>query len=111
ATPVEGLYTSDCVVTSAAEKMHLAAMADAVDMETFHITAATAQEGVPAVAIRVISDAADQDLPLDFNQAIGPDGTIRWRPALMQVASSPAAWPRMVKFGLESARAARGLAL
>ena len=110
ATPVDFFYTSDAIVNSVAEKARLGRVADAVEMETFQIMAKARQLGVPAVAVRAVSDTSDQNLPLDFNRAIDEDGSIDWLPALSQVAASPGCLPQLMRFGLESSRAARKLA-
>ncbi|HYR41637.1 MAG TPA: hypothetical protein VER98_01330, partial [Terriglobia bacterium] len=62
------------------------------------------------VAVRAISDPVDQNLPLDFNRAIGEDGEIAWLPALSQIVAAPARLSQLIRFGLESSRAARNLA-
>jgi adenosylhomocysteine nucleosidase len=110
ATPVDFFCTADTVVNSPSEKSRLGQMADAVDMESYPIMAQGYQHHIPVVAIRAVSDTADQSLPLDFNRAIDENGKIDWLPALSQVATSPGALPRLMRFGLESSRAARKLA-
>jgi adenosylhomocysteine nucleosidase len=107
---VESFYTADNVVNTASEKARLGQKSDAVDMESYAILAEANRRGIPAVAIRAISDTADQNLPLDFNRIINEDGELKWLPALSQVAASPASLPRLVRFGFESSRAARKLA-
>jgi hypothetical protein len=111
AKPVGFFHTADSVVNSISEKSRLGEIADAVDMESYPIMAAAQRQGIPAVAIRAISDTADQNLPLDFNRAIDENGKIDWFPALSQVAASPRSLPQLMRFGLESSRAARKLAL
>jgi hypothetical protein len=110
ATPVDFFYTAGTVISSVSEKLRLGQIADAVDMESYPIMAQAQQHGIPAVAIRAISDTADQNLPLDFNRAIDEDGKIDWLPALSQVAASPGCLPQLMRFGLDSSRAARKLA-
>ncbi len=58
AKPVERFLTSDHVVGGAAEKQQLGASADAVDMESLWVLSAAAHHGVPACAVRAISDAS-----------------------------------------------------
>ena len=110
ATRVDSFLTADAVVTSASDKLRLAATADAVEMESFHLMAEARRYGVPAVAVRSISDGVDQDLPLDFNRTINEDGRFAWVSALSQVLSAPARLLQLVRFGLETSRAARSLA-
>lgn len=110
ATPVDFFYTSGTVVSSASQKLSLGETADAVDMESFYVMSEARQHGVPAVAVRAISDPVDQNLPLDFNRAIGKDGEVGWLPALSQIAAAPGRLPQLMRFGLESSRAARRLA-
>jgi adenosylhomocysteine nucleosidase len=109
ATPSSVLCTTNTVVTSASEKSRLGKIADAVDMESFQVMTETRKYGVPAVAIRAISDTADHNLPLDFNRVIDGAGNIGWLPVLSQVAASPRCLPQLVRFGLESSKAARKL--
>jgi adenosylhomocysteine nucleosidase len=110
ATPVDFFYTSDNVVTAASEKLRLGETADAVDMESFQVMEQARQHGVPALAVRAVSDAADRDLPYDFNRAIDEDGHISRLPILSQIAAAPWRLPQMMRFGLESSKASRNLA-
>ena len=110
ATPVDFFYTSGAVVSSASQKLSLGETADAVDMESFYVMSEARRHGVPAVAVRAISDPVDRNLPLDFNRAVGEDGKIGWLPALSQIVAAPGRLPQLVRFGFESSRAARKLA-
>ena len=110
ATRVDSFLTADAVVTSASDKLRLGGTADAVEMESFHLMAEARRYGVPAVAVRAISDGVDQDLPLDFNRTINEDGRFAWLPALSQVLSAPARLLPLVRFGFETSKAARSLA-
>jgi adenosylhomocysteine nucleosidase len=110
ATPVEYFYTADTVANSVSEKVRLGETADAIEMESFQILAEAHRHGVPAVAIRAVSDSVDRDMPLDFNRAIGKNGEIGMLRALQQVVAAPSRLPQLVRFGFESARAARKLA-
>ena len=100
------------VVTTATGKRGLRQQtgADAVEMESGVIRAICGKHNVPSATVRVISDTANEDLPLDFNRAIGKDGEVGWLPALSQIAAAPGRLPQLMRFGLESSRAARGLA-
>ena len=99
------------MVLRADEKAALGREADAVDMESFVVIDEAISRGIPAIAIRVIADAADEDLPLDFTWALRRDGTISlWR-AIGQAMSRPARWPRIVRAGLSYGRALEELAI
>src|SRR4029077_2265697 len=56
--------TSDSVIRSAEEKAKLAPFADAVDMESFTTLSAAGQHKISAIAIRVISDTSNRDIPI-----------------------------------------------
>src|SRR5262249_33104000 len=75
--------TAGRIVTEAREKLALGAhyVAAAVDMETFEALSVCARLGLPAAALRVISDEAGRDIP-DFNQVYNANGRINaWRKA------------------------------
>jgi hypothetical protein len=62
------------------------------------------------VAIRAVGDAADEDLPFDFNEAIADDGALRKIVLLRQVLASPSRWPMLARFAAAQQRALTGLA-
>ena len=62
--------------------------ASVVDMETYAIMAAALTVGVPAVALRVVADAVDRELP-DFNRALNDAGGLDGCKALKVVLGSP----------------------
>jgi nucleoside phosphorylase len=85
--------TTSRVVTEAKEKIALGASygAAAVDMETFQALSVCAQSGLPAAALRVISDEAGRDIP-DFNRVYDASGRINsWRMASAMMARPAAA--------------------
>src|SRR5262249_1360716 len=63
-------YTARSVVTASSEKRRLGRIADAIDMETFDIMNEAHSAGIPAVAIRAVSDPAENDLPVNFQRVI-----------------------------------------
>lgn len=82
------------IVTEAREKLALGAHygAAAVDMETYEALSACARLGLPAAALRVISDEAGRDIP-DFNRIYNADGRINgWRTAGAMIARPFAAF-------------------
>ncbi|MBI3681755.1 MAG: hypothetical protein HY235_15345 [Acidobacteria bacterium] len=67
----------DRVATSAEEKRRLFdSGACAVEMEAAGVAGAASQAGVPFYCIRVVSDPADESLPLDFNACRTPEGRL-----------------------------------
>ena len=86
---VKHFYSSDHVVMRAEEKRTLGLRADAVDMESAVVLSETAAFGAKGIAIRVISDAADEDLPLDFDRVTTDSGDVSMKRVLGQVAQNP----------------------
>jgi adenosylhomocysteine nucleosidase len=110
ATPVDAFRSVDAILTSSPAKQRLSSCADAVDIESFDVIQHAEQCGVPAVAIRAISDSVEKDVPLDFNKTMDARGGISWSSAIMQLAKAPQRLPELVQFGRDSLRAARNLA-
>ncbi|MBM3882883.1 MAG: hypothetical protein FJ387_24700 [Verrucomicrobia bacterium] len=105
-------HCADRVCIRAAEKAALwrATGADAVEMESAAIRECCGRLGVPSATVRVISDAAGEDLPLDFNRLL----TRRLRVSPVRLAWAlvrrPAAVPGLMVFGRQLRVAAVGLA-
>jgi nucleoside phosphorylase len=105
-------HTTNAVLTTPEEKARLWRLtgADAVDMESEIVSARCRAGGLPCVNLRVISDAADEGLPLDFNQLFGTDYRIDYAKLLPALAKSPAKLVRLLVFWRQAAAASRGLA-
>lgn len=110
ATVVDRFYTAARVITTSGEKQVLSEMAEAVDMESFEVLHGAASSGIPAVAIRAISDAAGEDMPLDLNRVFGHNGGVSVPRVLGQVTLHPGAVPGLVKLGQQAKRATEALA-
>ena len=52
--------------------------------------------------MRAISDAADEDLPINFNLTISSDKQISIPRVLVQLAKNPLALPALIRFGQQS---------
>jgi adenosylhomocysteine nucleosidase len=96
-------------VTRAEQKRQLGAHAEAVDMESYTILAEAARCGVPAVAIRAISDTADFDMPYDFERARDAQGQIRVISLVSQVLRKPSGLPELLRLARDSRFAAQRL--
>lgn len=102
----------DRIAVTAAEKRQLReeTHADAVEMESGVIRTLCRESGIPAATIRVISDDATSDLPLDFNHLSKPDGNISYAKLAAAVAKSPGAIPTLLRFQRELDAGSRKLA-
>jgi len=107
---VERFLTSPTVVTSSAEKIALGSKGDAVEMESAGVLAAASAAQVPAVAIRVISDDAGQDLPVDFNRVLNAQGKLRPVRLLGSIARDPAKLRGLLQLAGDSRKASGALA-
>jgi adenosylhomocysteine nucleosidase len=111
AAAVDCFFTSGGVMNSSAEKLRLGKIADAVEMESFYVLSLAERYGVPAVAVRAISDPVETDVPMDFSRVIDGRGQIAWLRALGEIVRRPTRIPELVRFGVESSHAAKQLAL
>jgi len=107
---VEVVLCADRVAATVEEKRHLAPQGEAVDMESFRILEEAQRRGIPSVAIRVIGDAADETLPIDFDRAVRADGTVNLRNLAGQALRAPSRWPALLLFGYRQRRAVGELA-
>lgn len=110
ATIVNQFYTSERAIGTQEEKQYIGEFADAVEMESFGVLSAAAESGVPGVAIRGVSDLADENLPLDMNEVFTDEGKVSVPRVLGQVARHPGAVPGLMKLGQQSKTAAEALA-
>jgi nucleoside phosphorylase len=90
ARPVK-FHCADRIATTRREKQELRrnTNADAVEMESGAIGVVCGEQQLPCATVRVISDAADEDLPLDFNQLSKPDRSLDYGRLAWAVAKSP----------------------
>jgi adenosylhomocysteine nucleosidase len=107
---VKSFYSADQVVLHSEEKRELGLMADAVEMESGEILHEASAFGAKGIAIRAISDGAEEDLPLDFNRVTTDLGDVSMARVLGQVARHPGAVASLIRFGQQSRLAAERLA-
>jgi nucleoside phosphorylase len=110
ARAVDSFYSADHVISFASEKRELGKLADAVEMESGEVLCEAAAFGAKGIAIRGISDTADEDLPLDFNKVTTSTGEVSIPRILAEVVCDPLSAPALVRFGSHSRMAAEKLA-
>jgi adenosylhomocysteine nucleosidase len=105
-------YSAERVVVTAAEKAGLwkSDGADAVEMESAVIRRLCGERGIASATVRVISDAADEDLPLDFNKLMTAEDEIDYVRLARTVAFSPIRLPALFRFQRQTIQAAGALA-
>ncbi len=100
------LYTADRVLTRPVAKAELAARsgAVAVDMESSGLARAAAEAGLPFIVLRVVADAAEDELPEDIEALVTDDGRTRYR-GLAGVLTSPRQLGLLLRLARNSGRA------
>jgi nucleoside phosphorylase len=111
ACPVR-FHCSNRVATTVEEKTSLwrSTGADAVEMESEIIRAICRAHAIPSATIRVISDAANENLPLDFNIFMTSEQTLNYGKLVLSLLTSPAKIPAMLRLQRQTQLAARNLA-
>src|SRR6267378_4167818 len=111
AKAVDAFYSVDHVLVRSSEKCELGAKADAVEMESGDIMLEAVAFGAQVIAIRAISDAVEEDLPLDFNRVTLESGELSIAKVLAQAAAHPGSIPKLIRFAWQSRSAAERLAI
>jgi nucleoside phosphorylase len=102
--------TSDTVIRNAEEKAKLGPLADAVDMESFEILSAAHEHKMSAVAIRVISDTSERDIPASLDNMVDDAGHVKIGGVIRGVLRHPIHLPALIRLGRDSSTAAEALA-
>ncbi len=109
------LVTADQIATTASEKADLWASCGepapaTVDLETAVWARVAGELGVPYVAVRAVSDAAGETLPMDFNRLRGDDGRVRKSRVALAALGRPRQIPALIDLGRRVRRCAERLA-
>ena len=110
ARAVDVFLTSETIVATAAEKETLRVSGSVVEMESSYILSVARRAQLPVVAIRAISDAADEDLPVDFQRIADSRGHLKVGELLKELALHPHRLPLLLQFGRQSRSATFALA-
>jgi adenosylhomocysteine nucleosidase len=110
ATVVDRFYSAGRVIARSEEKRLWGKAASAVEMESFDILSVAAESGIPAIAIRSISDTVGEDLPLDMNRVFSDEGQVSLPRVIGEVVRHPGSVTRLVRLGQSSKAAAESLA-
>jgi nucleoside phosphorylase len=110
AIPVR-FHCSTRIATTVHEKQELRRQtgADAVEMESETIRQLCRRQGIESATIRVISDSANEDLPLDFHKVANENLEISYGRLAWELARSPGRIPALIRFQRQTERAARQL--
>lgn len=102
----------DRIASTAKEKKQLREQtgADAAEMESGAVQAICRERGIPCATVRVISDTAEEDLPLDFNQFLTPEKTLDMSKLMLAVAKAPWKMGALMKLQNSTKQAAQQLA-
>jgi nucleoside phosphorylase len=87
------------VTVTAKQELRRTSQADAVEMESGVIRGLCRERGIPSATVRVISDPADEDLPLDFNALYTADFRLHGGKLALALLARPWLIPRLFRFG------------
>jgi adenosylhomocysteine nucleosidase len=110
ARPVK-IFCADRIATTARDKKQLREQtgADAAEMESAAVQAVCRERGIPCATVRVISDTANEDLPLDFNQFLTPEKKVDMGRLMLAVAAKPWKMGAMMELQKNTKLAAQNL--
>lgn len=106
---VDRFYSSPSLIRTAQEKLALKDFADAVEMESFEVLSEAFAWVGEGIAVRTISDTADEDLPLNLSQFATVEGELSIVRLAGQIARQPSAIPGLIRLGKRSSEAAKRL--
>ena len=111
ARPVK-FHCAEKIVAAAGEKRALwqSTGADAVEMESGVIRRICREHNIPGATVRVISDAADEDLPFDFNRLMDAGQNLSYCKLALALLKSPGKIGPLIKLQKQTLAAAEKLA-
>jgi adenosylhomocysteine nucleosidase len=105
-------HCADRMAVTASEKAALRreSRADAVEMESAVVHQFCREHGVPCATVRVISDTAAEDMPLDFNALTTPEMKLDFVKLAQAILKSPGKIGGLLRLQRQTASAAKMLA-
>jgi len=105
-------HCADRLAASAESKrtLRLSTGADAVEMESGIIRAVWRENEILSATVRVISDAASEDLPLDFNRLMDADQNLNYGKLAAALVKSPGRIGALLRLKKQTQAAAEKLA-
>ena len=96
------LVESKHIVSTSDEKnkIHLNTKAVALDMESIAIAKVANKYRLPYLAIRVIADPAEMNLPLAISHSVNHEGEVSLSKLLVYLARHPTELPGLIRLGL-----------
>ncbi|MRR05937.1 MAG: phosphorylase [Deltaproteobacteria bacterium] len=82
-----------------------------LDMETSSVAEVAARNGIPLVALRAISDAAEEELLFSLDEITDREQNIRISKVLITIAKNPRILPQMLRLAKNSKLAGNNLAI
>ena len=92
------------------QKVRLAALADAADMECLPLMKQWSALGIPSLALRVILDPVEMPMTIDFEGTMDAHGQVQIAKILAQLARRPQLLPDFIHLAKQSRRALKILA-
>ena len=102
AKPVPTLITLPRIVRTVEEKVRLASLGDAADMESFPLMTQWTDRAIPSLALRVILDPVEMPMTCDFESAMDAQGQVRIGKVLGQIARHPTLLPDFLHLAKQS---------
>ena len=93
-------YCSDRLIYSASEKLklHQSTNADAVEMESGIIYDICSKQNISCAIIRIISDTANEDLPMNFDEITAENGKIIYSKLFLKLLKHPRLISQLIQF-------------
>lgn len=111
ASPVRFLCSPSVLVSPEAKtNARQATGTDAVEMESGILQDLCREHHIPCAVVRVISDTAEERLPLDFNTCVRPNGRLRWGVVARHCLRHPSVVADLLRLRTTSQTAANRLA-